>query len=86
KIPGREDRIKLLAKTMKLHKEDGEDVENDLFELNERVNLPTHLGSQGVTQEHIEPLSELAVKDFCLPDNHRPAAKQDFIDLYSEAL
>ena len=85
-IPGREDRFKVLAKTMNLPKEDGEAVVNALFELNERVNLPTHLGSQGVTQQHIEPLSELAVKDFCLPDNHRPAAKQDFIDLYSEAL
>jgi alcohol dehydrogenase class IV len=64
---------------------DGERVVNYLFELNERLGLPLRLRDIGVQQEHLEPLSELALADFCHPNNPKPVSLEDFQSLYQKA-
>jgi alcohol dehydrogenase class IV len=36
-------------------------------------------------EEHLEPLSDLALADFCHANNPRPVTKDNFKQLYSEA-
>jgi alcohol dehydrogenase class IV len=64
---------------------DGERVVNYLFEMNERLGLPLRLRDIGVTQVHLEPLSELALADFCHPNNPKPVSLEDFQSLYQKA-
>ena len=85
-ISGFEDRFAKMARTMNLEEENGEAVVRFLFELNERIGLPQKLNAIGVKKEHIETLSDLAINDFCHPNNPRPVTREDFKQLYLEAL
>lgn len=85
-ISGQEERFRRIARTMELDDETGEAVVNHLFNLNDQVGLPDRLRDIGVKQEHIEPLSDLALADFCHPNNPRPVTREDFKKLYTEAL
>lgn len=85
-IGGNEERFKRIARAMQLKEETGEAVVNRLFELNSSLGLPNKLGAMGVKDEHIEPLSELALADFCHPNNPKPVTLNDFRKLYKEAL
>ena len=85
-IPGCEDYFRRVARTMELREENGEAVVQHLFELNERVGLPVKLRHIGVREEHIETLSDLALADFCHPNNPRLVSREDFKKLYIEAL
>lgn len=57
-----------------------------LFDLNKQLQLPTKLEAIGVTESHIETLADLAVADFCHPNNPKPVSREDFKALYQKAL
>ena len=84
--PGMENEFKRIALSMELSDTTGEAVVNHLFELNQQIGLPLKLRDIGVTQAHIESLADLAVADFCHPNNPKPVTKKDFQRLYQEAL
>ena len=82
----REEQFKRIARTMELPNEDGDAVVERLFELNRQIGVPARLRDIGVREEHIETLSDLALADFCHPNNPRPVTRADFKNLYTEAL
>jgi alcohol dehydrogenase class IV len=84
--PGMENEFKRMALAMELSNTTGEAVVNHLFELNQQIGLPLKLRDIGVTQAHIDSLSDLAVADFCHPNNPKPVTRNDFQRLYLEAL
>jgi alcohol dehydrogenase class IV len=85
-IKGFEDKFRRIARTMELKDESGEGVVTRLFELNKSLNLPVKLSGIGVKPEHIEKLADLAFADFCHPNNPKPVSREDFKNLYLEAL
>ena len=85
-IPGKETEFKRMALAMDLEKTSGEAVIDHLFFLNQQIGLPAKLSEIGVKEEHIETLSDLALADFCHPNNPRPVSRADFKQLYLEAL
>lgn len=84
--PGLETEFKRMALAMELSDTSGEAVVNHLFTLNQQVGLPVRLRDIGVKEEHIETLSDLALADFCHPNNPKPVTRNDFKQLYTEAL
>jgi len=84
--PGLEDEFKRMALAMELTNTTGEAVVDHLFELNQQIGLPLKLRDIGVKEEHIETLSDLALADFCHPNNPKPVSRNDFKQLYLEAL
>ena len=64
----------------------GEAVVERLFELNKWLGLPVRLRDTGVKAEHIETLADLAIADFAHPNNPKPVSREDFKNLYLEAL
>ncbi len=84
--PGMDEEFKRMAQAMGIAATTGEAVVNHLFELNEQLGLPTKLSAIGVTPQHIETLSDLALADFCHPNNPKPVTRNDFKQLYTEAL
>ena len=84
--PGLEAPFGRIANAMTLENETGEAVVNHLFKLNNQIGLPTRLSEIGVKAEHIETLSDLALADFCHPNNPKPVTRNDFKQLYLEAL
>jgi alcohol dehydrogenase class IV len=85
-IGGSEKKFRQIARMMELSVEDGEAVVERLFALNGELGLPTRLRDAGVRQEHIETLADLAYADFCHPNNPKPVSREDFKQLYWEAL
>jgi alcohol dehydrogenase class IV len=85
-IAGFENKFKRIARTLELKEETGQAVVNYLFELNSKINIPHKLKDIGVKNEHIEPLSDLAIADFAHPNNPKPVSREDFRNLYSRAL
>lgn len=85
-VPGFEDKFRRMARAMELKEETGDAVVKYLFDLNSRVGLPVKLGDIGVKAEYIETLSDLALADFCHPNNPKPVTREDFKKLYTEAL
>jgi alcohol dehydrogenase class IV len=84
--PGQEERFRKIALAMELAGGEGKTVSDHLFELNKQIGLPVKLRDIGVKNEHIETLSDLAIADFCHPNNPKPVSRDDFKKLYSEAL
>jgi alcohol dehydrogenase class IV len=85
-IAGFEAKFARVAEAMGLETKTGEAVVASLFELNPRIGLPANLSSQGVKQEHLDTLADLAINDFCHPNNPKPVTREDFRKLYQEAL
>ena len=85
-IGGSEDKFRRLARVMELDKEDGEAVVDRLFVLNRELGLPVRLRDAGVKPEHIDTLADLAIADFCHPNNPKPVSRENFKQLYLEAL
>jgi alcohol dehydrogenase class IV len=83
---GLEDKFRRIARTLELKEETASAVVNYLFDLNSKINIPYKLRDIGVKQEHIEPLTELAVADFAHPNNPKPVTREDFRNLYTKAL
>jgi alcohol dehydrogenase class IV len=84
--PGLETEFKRMALAMDLSETTGEAVVSHLFELNQQIGMPVRLRDIGVKEEHIETLSDLALADFCHPNNPKPVTRSDFKQLYTEAL
>jgi alcohol dehydrogenase class IV len=85
-IGGFEEKFRKIARTMELQEESGEAVVSYLFDLNKKLNLPTRLSEIGVKPEHLETLADLAIADFCHPNNPKPVTREDFRRIYQEAL
>lgn len=85
-IDGFEDRFAAMATAMNLHDKTGEGVVNALYTLNEKIGLPKRLSDQGVKEEHVETLADLAEADFAHPNNPKEVKREDFKQLYLEAL
>lgn len=85
-IAGSEEKFKRIAQTLDLQEHTGEDVVQYLFDLNTRINIPHRLSAIGVSLEHIETLADLAFADFAHPNNPKPVSREDFKNLYLEAL
>jgi alcohol dehydrogenase class IV len=85
-IAGFEDKFRRIARTLNLKEESGEAVVQYLFDLNSKINIPHRLSDIGVKSEHIETLADLAIADFAHPNNPKPVSREDFKQLYLEAL
>lgn len=81
---GFEHRFAVLARTMKQEKP--EEVLERLEQLNEEISIPANLKEIGVKEEHVDPLSQLAIEDFCHPNNPKPVKLEDFNAIYKEAI
>lgn len=85
-IAGFEGKFTQIARTLGLKKESGDAVVQYLFDLNTKISIPHKLRDIGVKQEHIGPLSDLAIADFAHPNNPKPVTREDFKRIYLEAL
>lgn len=85
-LKGNEDKFEKIAATMKLKKKNGKAVVKHLFKLNKEIELPKRLGKAGVKKEHVETLADLAIADFAHPNNPKPVTRENFRELYLEAL
>src|SRR6185312_12775971 len=85
-IEGFEHKFKRIARTLELEHERGEGVVNYLHNLNDKINIPRKLKDIGVKEEHIETLADLAIADFAHPNNPKPVTREDFRQLYLNAL
>lgn len=83
---GQEGKFKKIAAALALNELSGEAVVDYLFELNTAINIPHHLRTIGVTEAHVETLSDLALADFAHPNNPKPVTRENFKQLYLEAL
>jgi alcohol dehydrogenase class IV len=85
-IAGFEHKFKQIARTLLLKNETGKAVVEYLFDLNSRIGIPHKLRDIGVKKEHVEPLADLAIADFAHPNNPKPVSRDQFRDLYLNAL
>ena len=85
-IAGFEDKFRRIARTLELKEETGEAVVNYLFELNAKINIPHRLRDIQVKEEHLDTLADLAFADFAHPNNPKPVSREDFRNLYRQAL
>lgn len=85
-IAGFEDKFARMAQTVGLADQSGEGIVNWLFDLNAKLGLPTKLSDAGVKAEHLDALADLAILDFCHPNNPKPVTREDFRKIYEEAL
>ncbi len=85
-IVGNEDKFRRIAQILDLQSCTGDAVVSYLFDLNTRINIPHKLSAIGVKSEHIETLADLAFADFAHPNNPKPVSREDFKNLYLQAL
>ncbi|MFA6457334.1 MAG: iron-containing alcohol dehydrogenase, partial [Bacteroidota bacterium] len=85
-ISGFEDRFARMATALGLRDTQGEAIVQYLFELNSKVGIPHKLRDINVKEEHLDTLADLAFADFAHPNNPKPVSRNDFKNLYSEAL
>lgn len=82
---GQEKRFDRMAEFLGVVDANGERVVDYLFELNERLSLPSRLHEIGVKEEQLDQLAQLAMNDFCHPNNPKPVSLVDFQSLYKKA-
>ncbi|MBL4656638.1 MAG: iron-containing alcohol dehydrogenase [Flavobacteriales bacterium] len=85
-IEGQEDKFKDIAYALGIENASGSDVLEYLRELNQKLGLPTKLSEQGVSTDQTDTLAQLAVDDFCHPNNPKPVGLEDFKALYTKAI
>ena len=85
-ISGFEEKFRRIARALELNEETGDAVVKYLFELNSKIGIPHKLRDIDVKEEHIETLADLAFADFAHPNNPKPVNRNDFRNLYTEAL
>ncbi|NSL86988.1 iron-containing alcohol dehydrogenase [Chitinophaga sp. Mgbs1] len=85
-IAGFEDKFRRMARTLELQEESGDAVVRYLSGLNEKIGIPQRLRDIGVREEHLDTLADLAIADFAHPNNPKPVTREDFRQLYSQAL
>jgi alcohol dehydrogenase class IV len=85
-MPGLEPKFEQMARALKLNNISGNGVIDRLIAMNERIGIPGKLSELGVLSKHIDPLSDLALSDFCLPGNPRTATLEDLKAIYRKAI
>jgi alcohol dehydrogenase class IV len=85
-IAGFEDKFERMALALGIKDTHGEAVVNYLFELNTKVGIPHKLRDIQVKEEHLDTLADLAFADFAHPNNPKPVSRNDFKNLYTQAL
>lgn len=85
-IAGFEDKFSRIASTLRLSENTGDAVVKYLFDLNTKIGIPHRLSDVGVKQEHLDTLADLAFADFAHPNNPKPVSREDFRQLYQQAL
>jgi alcohol dehydrogenase class IV len=85
-LKGNEAKFKRIAQVLDLNDNDDNAVVDYLFNLNSKINIPHKLRDIGVKYEHIETLTDLAIADFAHPNNPKPVSRDDFKNLYLQAL
>ncbi len=85
-LPGFEQKFTELARAMQLPTLEPEAVLKGLKHLNQQIGIPAKLSDLGVKGEHIEKLSQLALADFCHPNNPKPVMLEDFEMIYKKAV
>jgi len=85
-IEGCEEKFRQVARRLDLTREDGEGVVQFLFDLNQRIGIPSRLHDIGVREHHLDTLADLAAADFAHPNNPKPVQRDDFRRLYADAL
>mgnify|MGYP002402794178 CR=1 FL=1 len=85
-MEGFEDRFRRMARTLELKDETGDSVVAFIRDINEKIGIPSRLSGIGVKPEHVETLADLAFADFAHPNNPKPVRREDFKNLYLEAL
>lgn len=85
-IGAAEEKFRRIARALDLEDETGVGVVTYIKKLRSSIGIPDKLGDLGVEIKHVPRLSELALADFCHPDNPRPVALEDFRALYEQAL
>ena len=85
-IGGFENKFTRIARALELNEQSGDAVVNYLFELNSKINIPRRLRDIGVKAEHVDTLADLAIADFAHPNNPKPVTRENFRDLYQQAL
>jgi alcohol dehydrogenase class IV len=85
-LEGFESRFEDMANAFGLKNGNGVQLIDELFKLNERLGLPTNLSGIDVKEKHLDSLADLAIADFCHPNNPKPVMRDDFRKIYAEAL
>ncbi|NNE54548.1 MAG: iron-containing alcohol dehydrogenase, partial [Flavobacteriales bacterium] len=85
-LSGFEEKFRQFAIALNFEKRRPEDVLEGLKALNERIGIPARLSDIGVQADHIPRLSELALADFCHPNNPKPVGLEDFRQIYEKAI
>lgn len=85
-VKGLEAKFSRMAQALSLKAESGEAVVGYLHQLNSHIGIPHRLSEVGVREEHVDPLTELAVNDFAHAENPKPVTRDDFRKLYLQAL
>ena len=85
-IAGFEGKFARIAHAMGLPNREGESVIDTLSTMNNKLGLPVKLSEAGVNSDHIARLSDLAFADFCHPSNPKAVTREDFYQIYQEAL
>ena len=85
-IPGQEAKFKEIAFALGIKNGSGMDVISYLTAMNTKLGLPAKLSEQGVSPDQIQELANLAINDFCHPDNPRTVGEEDFKELYTAAV
>ena len=85
-MDGLDQQFEQMAKALKLNDISGNGVLEGLKAMNENIGIPSKLSDLGVLTEHIDPLSKLALADFCLPSNPKEAGLADLKGIYQKAI
>jgi len=85
-IEGFEDKFYRIAQTLNLRELNGDAVVSYLFDFNSKIGIPHKLRDVQVKEEHLDTLADLAFADFAHPNNPKPVTREDFRNLYAEAL
>jgi alcohol dehydrogenase class IV len=83
---GFESKYEHMAAGMGMNSGSGTQLVDHLISLNSRIGIPAGLVDIGVKEEHIGPLSDLALADFCHPNNPKPVSLEDFKAIYTKAI
>lgn len=81
-----EEKMKILCEVVGLSEKSSASFIFWLKNLNQKIGIPSSLSSQGVTKDHLNRLSDLALNDPCHGSNPRAVTRDDFYCLYERAL
>lgn len=85
-VEGFEPKFARIANALGIKDGTGQDVINFITALNRKIGIPSALKQIGVREDHIETLADLAFADFAHPNNPKPVSREDFKQLYLQAL